>query len=228
IEIQDRQRLLIHHSVASSVDGLLRGQPSQAELRYRDPGGEICKEQTTPPSLEERESGQANAGPSFIPQPTVQEPLEPLRVYPYGIARNRLERAARRMRVPVYMTKGLGQAEVLLTTKSFYRKRPRLVADAEQRGLPVYVLRANTVAQMEACLSDVFDLESRPSDALRQALQEVEGAIRQVQGGIPEVTLSPQNSYIRRRQHEMARTANLASESRGKEPHRRVRIFREE
>ena len=228
IEIQDRQRLLIHHSVAGSVDGLLRGQPPQAELRYRGSGGEVRKEQIVPPSLDERGSGRTDVAPPPGPAPLVKETLEPLRVFPYGIARNRLERAARRMRVPVYLAKDLGQAEVLVTTKNFYRKRPRTVADAERRGLPVYVLRANTVAQMEACLSDVFDLENRPSDPLRQTLQEAETAIRQVQGGVAEVTLSPQNSYVRRRQHEMAREANLMSESRGKEPHRRVCIYREE
>jgi len=42
-----------------------------------------------------------------------------------------------------------------------------------------------------------------------------------------EMTLSPQNAYIRRTQHEMARAANLVSHSRGKEPRRRVRIYRE-
>jgi len=226
IEIQDRQRLLIHPSVAESVDGLLRGRPSQAELRYRDSGGAIHKEQTTPSSLEERESGRPGVAP-VSPVHVVREALEPVRIFPYGIARNRLERAARRMHAPIYLAKDLGQAEVLVTTKNFYRKRPRLVADAERRGLPVYVLRANTVAQMEAALSDIFDLESRDSDPLRRALQEAEEAIRQVQGGVPEVELAPQNSYVRRRQHELARAADLASESRGKEPRRRVRIYRE-
>jgi stage III sporulation protein SpoIIIAA len=191
IEIQDRQRLLIHYSVAESVDGLLRGQLPQAELRYRDAGGEIRKEQAAPSSLEERESGRPGPQP---PGPVIRasEGLEPVRIYPYGIARNRLERAARRMRVPIHLVNNLGEAGVLITTKGFYRKRPRMVMDAERRGLPIYVLRANTVAQMEA------------------------------------VTLSPQSAYIRRRQHELAYAANLASESRGKEPHRRVRIYREE
>ena len=156
------------------------------------------------------------------------EAREPVRVFAYGIARNRLERAARRMHVPVYLVNDLGQAGVLITTKGFYRKRPRLVVDAERQGLPIYVLRANTVAQMEAALSDIFDLETVPPDPLRRALQEAEEAIRQVLGGIPEVELSPQNAYIRRRQHELARAANLASESLGKEPRRRVRIYREE
>ena len=227
IEIQDRQRLLIHPSVAESVDGLLRGQSLQAELRYRDPEGEIRKERAASTSLEERESGRSDA-PHAGPVLQVSEALEPVRIYPYGIARNRLERAARRMRVPIHLVNNLGEAGVLITTKGFYRKRPRMVTDAEQRGLPVYVLRANTVAQMEACLNDIFDLESRASDPLRQALREAENGIRQVQGGVPEVTLSPQTAYIRRRQHELVYAANLASESRGKEPHRRVRIFREE
>jgi hypothetical protein len=227
IEIQDRQRLLTHPSVAESVDGLLRGRPLQAELRYRDPDGEIHKEHATPPSLEERESGRPGAVPPS-PAHVVSEALEPLRVFPYGIARNRLERAARRMHVPVYLAKDLGQAQVLITAKGFYRKRPRIIVDAERRGMPIYVLRANTVTQMEACLNDVFELESRPSTSLDQALREAEEAIRQVQGGVPEVELSPQNAYTRRRQHELVRAADLVSESRGKEPGRRVYIYRQE
>ena len=131
------------------------------------------------------------------------------------------------MHVPFHLVNDLGQAGVLITTKGFYRKRPRLIVDAERRGLPIYVMRANTVAQMEACLGDIFDLENRPPTSLDEALREAEEAIRQVQGGVPEVELSPQNAYIRRRQHEMARAARLASESRGREPDRRVCIHRE-
>jgi stage III sporulation protein SpoIIIAA len=227
IEIQDRQRLLIHHSVAASVDGLLRGRPPQAELRHRDSGGEIHTQKVTPPSFGERESGRPSAAP-ISRAPVVTEPLAPVRVLPYGVARNRLERAARRMRVPVYLAKDIGEAEVLVTTKGFYRKRPRIIVDAERRGLPIYVLRANTVAQMEACLSDIFELEGRQSAAMGEALREAEEAIQQVLGGVPEMKLSPQSAYIRRRQHEMARAAHLASASQGKEPHRQVRIFRGE
>jgi len=227
IEIQDRQQLLIHHSVAESVDGLLRRRPPQAELRHRDSSGKIRTDQVTPPAFGERESARPGAAPAR-PTPVVSEALAPVRILPYGVARNRLERAARRMRVPVYMAKDIGQAEVLITTKGFYRKRPRLVVDAERRGLPIYVLRANTVAQMEACLSDIFELEGRPSAALDEALREAEEAIRQVLGDVPEMELSPQSAYIRRRQHELARAAHLASASQGKEPYRQVRIFRGE
>jgi stage III sporulation protein SpoIIIAA len=227
IEIQDRQKLLIHHDVTESVDALLRGQPLQAELRYRDDAGEIRKEKAAPGSLEDREKGRPGAVTS-IAAPVLTDRHEPVRILPYGIARNRLERATRRMHVPVHLASNLGEAEVLITTKGFYRKRPRMVVDAERRGLPIYVLRANTVAQMEACLSDIFDLDNRTPDPVRQALREAEEAIRQVQAGVPEVELSPQNAYVRRRQHEMAQVADLGSYSAGEGAERRVRVCRRE
>ena len=224
IEIQDRQKLIIHHSMAESVDGLLRGHPPQAELRYRDDSGEIHTEQTTPASLAERESRQPSPAPVIR---ETREAKEPVRIFPYGIARDRLERAARRMHAPIYLANDLGQAEVLITTKRFYRKRPRPIVDAEQRGLPIYVMRVNTIAQMETCLSDLLAPQTRSSDTLHQALREAEEAIRQVRGGESEIELSPQNAYARRRQHELAREAELVSKSEGKEPHRRVWIYRE-
>jgi stage III sporulation protein SpoIIIAA len=224
IEIQDRQRLLVHHSVADSVDAMLRGQPVQAELRYRDESGQIHTEETTPPSLRERES---NFQPSRVSAPIVPDALKPVRVYSYGIARNRLMRAAKRMRLPVYLVDNLSEASVLITTKGYYRKRPRVIADAERRGMPIYALRANTVAQMEACLSDIFHLDGS-LDPLQQALREAEDAIRQVQSGVPEVELAPQDAYVRRRQHELVRAHDLSSRSWGKEPNRRVRVFQEE
>jgi stage III sporulation protein SpoIIIAA len=224
VEIQDRQRLLIHHNVTESVDALLRGRPLQAQLRYRDDDGEIHTE-TTLNSLESREGGQANAAP---PPVIAFDGRETVRIFPYGIARNRLDRATRRMHVPVHLVKNMGEAEVVMTTKSFYRKRPRMIVDAERRGLPIYVLRANTVAQMEACLSDVFDLDSSSPDPLREGLREAEEAVRQVLAGVPEVELSPQNAYVRRRQHEMAQTASLGSYSTGEGSERRVTICRKD
>jgi stage III sporulation protein SpoIIIAA len=227
VEMQDRQRLLIHTDVTESVDALLRGRPLDAEVRFRGADGEVQRERVRPAPLEERNHEQprrVTLDEAFVPPISVTEPL---RVFPYGIARDRLERAAQRMQVPLQMVNDLRDAAVVITSKGFYRRRPRLVSDAERRGLPVYVLRANTVAQMEACLSDHFQLERRPADPLQRALREVEEAIQQVLHGADEVELSPQNAFIRRQQHEMIRAANLASRSTGEEPHRRVRVYRE-
>jgi stage III sporulation protein SpoIIIAA len=224
IEIQDRQRLLIHQDVANSVDHMLRGQPLQADLRYRDSEGEIQTERAMPASIGDQD--RTRPVQNRTRSPRTPTPARPVQIYPYGIARNRLQQAAKRMQFPINIVDKLNQAEIMVTTKAFYRKRPRIVADAEKRGLPIYVLRANTVSQMETCLNDLFELEGE-EDPLSYALREAENAIQQVHAGVLEVELSPQNAYVRRKQHEMAREADLTSSSRGKEPHRRVCIYRE-
>jgi hypothetical protein len=123
----------------------------------------------------------------------------------------------------------VGQADVLVTLRSYYRKRMRPIVDAENRGIPIYVLRSNTVNQMQQFLADLFELskEQETEPAVERALRDTQGAITAVLNGERWVELPPATSYIRRLQHQMARQANLTSHSYGKEPHRRVRIYRE-
>jgi stage III sporulation protein SpoIIIAA len=220
VEIQDRQRLAVHHDVAAAVDAILRGRSLPAEIRYRDEQGEVQIEEATfrPPSLQE--------GP-IRPPSKPAAPLATLHAYPYGIARNRLDQAASRLHLPVVIVDDLEKAEVVITLKQYYRKHPRVIADAEEEGIPIYVLRSNTIKQMQSCLADIFGLEVGEMDPFAVAMRETQEAIQKVLAGANSVNLSPQNAYIRRRQHQMARQANLVSHSYGKEPRRRVRIYRE-
>ena len=48
-----------------------------------------------------------------------------------------------------------------------------------------------------------------------------------VQSGEEEVELSPQSAYIRRLQHIIAQRSDLGSRSAGRDPNRRVRIYKE-
>ncbi len=220
VEIQDRQRLAVHHNVAAAVDAILRGRSLPAGIRYRDERGEVQIEEATlpPPSLGE--------GP-IRPPSKPAAPLTALHVYPYGIARNRLHQAASRLHLPVVIVDDLEKAGVVITLKQHYRKRPRVIADAEEEGIPLYVLRSNTIKQMQSCLVDIFGLKVEETDPFAIAIRETQEAIQKVLAGANSVSLSPQNAYIRRRQHQMARQANLISRSRGKEPRRKVRIYRE-
>ena len=59
------------------------------------------------------------------------------------------------------------------------------------------------------------------------ANEETIAAINAVLNGERWVELQPASAAIRRQQHQMARQANLVSHSYGKEPRRRVRIYRE-
>jgi stage III sporulation protein SpoIIIAA len=151
--------------------------------------------------------------------------LPTLRVFPHGISRKRLEQAIRDVGLPVIVAREPDEADVAMTLRSEYRQKPPAIREAEDRGLPVYVLKANTIAQMQASLASVFALEVDPREA---ALQETEQAIGLVIKQQEPVELAPQNAYIRRLQHQMAERANLVSRSRGREPYRRVRLYPDE
>ncbi|MHB8960551.1 MAG: R3H domain-containing nucleic acid-binding protein [Candidatus Limnocylindrales bacterium] len=148
--------------------------------------------------------------------------LPTLRVFPHGISRRRLEQAIKDLELPVIIARDPEEADVVMTLRSEYRQKPAAVRDAEERGLPIYVLKANTIAQMQASLTSVFALEVDPREA---ALRETEQAITQVLKQQEPIELAPQNAYIRRLQHQMAERANLVSRSRGREPYRRVRLY---
>jgi stage III sporulation protein SpoIIIAA len=164
-----------------------------------------------------------------VPSESHRTPLQMVRVYPYGVARDRLLQAAKRLGVPAQIVKDPGEAEVLVTLRSYYRDRQQAVIQAEQRGMPIFVLRANTVSQMEQFLSDLFNLsEIVPDDSeLDLVKNQTQAAIAAVLNGERWVDLPPGPAAARRLQHELARDAELVSHSYGKEPRRHVRIFRE-
>ena len=150
-----------------------------------------------------------------------------MRLYAFGVSKHRLKQAARQIGVPAVFVDSLDDADVLITAKSYYRQRPRAIVEAEQDNVPIYVLRSNSVAQMESCLADLFGLTDGARVPYESAIEETEEAIRRVLAGERVVDLSPQNAFVRRQQHQLARASNLVSHSYGKEPMRRVRIFRE-
>ncbi|GIW06304.1 MAG: hypothetical protein KatS3mg060_1109 [Dehalococcoidia bacterium] len=153
--------------------------------------------------------------------------LRPRRIYPFGISRSRLEQAIREMQVPASIVDSVDQADVVMTLKSYYRQRNPGLRDAEVRGIPVFVLKQNTVLQMEQSLGHMFDIGAIEGDPVASAQREAEEAIDEVLRTGQPVELTPQNAFIRRLQHEIAERYQVGSESTGREPHRRVRIFRD-
>ncbi|HEU0236423.1 MAG TPA: R3H domain-containing nucleic acid-binding protein [Candidatus Limnocylindrales bacterium] len=148
--------------------------------------------------------------------------LPTLRVLPIGISRKRLEQSIRELQLPVIVARDVDDADVVMTLKNEYRQKTPMLREAEERAMPIYVLKSNTVLQMQASLTSIFSLEIDPREA---ALRETEEAIGIVMKQAEPVELSPQNAYIRRLQHQMAERANLVSRSRGREPYRRVRLY---
>ena len=216
VEIQDWGRVVVRPDVAEAVDSILDGRLIPPEIRYRDEEGEIHTEQMTFPAAEGERA--------FRPAREAAQRRSPLAVYPYGISQHRLQQAAKGLKVPITIVDDLVEAEAVFTLRNYYRKRPQRISDAERKGISVYVLRSNTITQMESCLADIFGVQV-DADPLALAVEETQRAIEKVLSGARSAELSPRNSYIRRYQHEMARQAKLYSRSRGKEPRRRVRIY---
>jgi stage III sporulation protein SpoIIIAA len=164
------------------------------------------------------------------------------RIYPFGVSRDRLEKVIAGLRVPAVIVRDMDEATMVMTLKNYYRQGSQRVRQAEERGVPVYVLRNNTTTQMERQLVDVFNITSTADEEqlppqrsgrrgeerlMQDAIVETETAITQVLNGERQVVdLQPRSSYVRRLQHEMAERYNVRSESHGREPNRRVKILK--
>ncbi len=173
------------------------------------------------------------------PQPLVKT----LRVYPFGVSRDRLSESARQLRVPIVVTNNQSDADAVITLKNYYRRQPERLQQAQEDHKLIIILKNNTIAQMQHALAHIFDIPTADAppddeeesgevqesdDSTMRALLETEDAIHQVLNkDLITAELAPANAYIRRLQHQMATRYNLISRSRGKEPYRRVKIFRE-
>jgi hypothetical protein len=121
----------------------------------------------------------------------------------------------------------LDDANLFITSKSFYRRKPQQVKNAEAANLPIYALKSNTSPQIRQLLTTLYPTNNGDrADSLQLALNEAEEAVSLVKEGQETVELSPQSAYIRRLQHLIAERNDLSSRSRGNEPARRVRIYK--
>jgi stage III sporulation protein SpoIIIAA len=148
-----------------------------------------------------------------------------VRIYAFGVNRSRLESQIRSLGLPATVVSEQRQADVVLTVRNYYRRKPQALRDAEASGVPVHVLRSNSAANIEQELLHISHLDAAPvPGAAQNALRETEEAIARVLETSAPVELSPQSAYIRRLQHQLAEQHSLASRSTGKEPYRRVQI----
>jgi len=218
VEIQDWDKVAIHPEVNQAVDATLRGLPVTTETRWLDESGEVKTAQETPvTAIRKSAKGKRLTAKN-----------EPLRLYLFGINRARLEQAAKGMQLTLDIVNDLTSASLFITSKNYYRRKPQKVRDAEASHLPIYVLRSSTPPQIRQLLNDIYASGSRDrSELLQLALSEAEEAVAQVKNSQQEIELSPQSAYIRRLQHLLARRHNLPSQSTGRDPARRVRIYRE-
>ncbi len=222
VEIQGQDRLVVHSPLQQVVDYLLAGIDMEPEIRVRTAKGEIQVEQ----GLGKKRFGTATAP---VPEPMdgpgqFLAPHRMLRIFPYGVNRDRLEKAIQKLGAPAVIVRDLESADRIITQKSHEKKQSRRLREMQDSGVPLSVVRNNTLTQMEHFLLSIFNLQEDKAQEL-EAAQAAEQAVSEVfQTGL-QVELRPQNSYLRSLQHKIAERYGLFSESQGQEPRRRVIVY---
>jgi nucleoside-triphosphatase THEP1 len=246
VEIQSWSRVAVHAEVAQTVDAVLRGHSVTPETRELEEDGTVSRgwqRASAPPEFQvapfrdtpSRPSGSWRDddphGPvgAELPPPAGNGAGQTARVHPFGVSRERLAQAAQQARLPVRLADSVAEADMVLTTKAHYRRGAAALRDAEQQGLPVFVLRRNTPEQIVGFLQQIAHAEAE-TDADRpfgSGTAEAEQGVAQILTGEADaVELQPQSAFVRSMQHRIAEQAKLRSQSVGREPRRRVTIRR--
>ncbi len=227
VEIHDRNRLAIYPDIAVVVDRFLAGGRLAPELRVRDENGGFTVEEPS-------------EGGEFPPETRSEGPVEPeryprrqrlrrpTRIYPIGISRSRLDKAIRDLRSPVKLADQPVNADVILSLKAQRKREPKKLKQALDQGVEFFTIKSNTLAQIKGFLGENFPAATsgnQQRDLVETALGQAEDAIVRVQRNPQPVELTPQNSYVRRLQHELVGEHGLRSESVGQSPFRRVVVF---
>jgi stage III sporulation protein SpoIIIAA len=222
VEIRNRDEFSVFHDTASVVDASLRGKSIRPEIRVRKAEGyEVIEqakrvEEMAPPKRRPRERERERERESATPKT--------IRIYPYGVSRDRLARAINDLHVAATIARTPKDADVVLTLKAHEKRQPKTLKELEDEGLQLSIIRSNTVSQMKLYLMQAFGLEDQKGEE-DEAMQEVQEAVDRVMSYGKPVELSPQSAHIRRLQHQLIEQHGLGSESRGEVPWRRVIVL---
>jgi stage III sporulation protein SpoIIIAA len=257
VEMHSRQRWLVHRDVATTVDLLLRGQSARPQIRELSEAGELRLQEAPAPPAEPGATRSprspmpqpdpvarsphrptaAAAGPANGPAPLQDElpgPPPPLRVCGVGVSRALLEEAARSRSLALEVVEAPEGADLLLSLRGQLGREPGLRRRAQDLGLPILVIKSESLHQLQRALERVYD--RRPSgttegdvtdlDDAHAALEECRLAVEQVvlPQGRP-VELLPRSEPVRQMQTELVNHYRLRSAVFGRGQQQRLRVF---
>jgi stage III sporulation protein SpoIIIAA len=215
VEMVDREEVIVHADTAAAVDRMLRGAAPGGERREKAGDGQIRVE------AEEQE-------PDRVPllQSRGEEPVPrgPVRIYPYALSRDLLERVIRSLRLNARTVGGPEQSDLIIALRSRGEDR-RLRRMGEVCGVPIHYIKRNTANEMRRLLERVFYvMDGFEGDEVQEMVAETEDAIRRVLAEGVEVELAPRPAALRKMQHRLIAGRGLLAESTGREPQRHLVI----
>ncbi|MBF2021736.1 MAG: single-stranded DNA-binding protein [Hydrococcus sp. C42_A2020_068] len=181
VEMLERQRWVVHESVADTVDSLLRGHQPHLQVRTMNGNGRVEITRTVPRVPVHRQSisyelldvsesnGWRKTG-QIIPFPNVQfsdsvryklalmGKTAPLRLYAYGIGLHQLMSAIETLNLPIVLTRKIEKADAILALRSHLRKNADLPRIAKNYRVPIHILKTNTISQITQALQQLSDM----------------------------------------------------------------------
>jgi len=258
VEIRERNTVAIHKDVATHVDRILRSITVQLEIRKLNSDGSITSsmEKIVAPknkldinkfSPPPRINGQNYPATLPTSKNKTQTPthVKEKILFLFGIPKSTLLESAEHLASNIRITENSNEAEIFVTTKQHYNRRPSTIRQAEKSGIPVHIIRRASREQINHFLRRFSTINpnlnqqtTNGSANLKQpnlgawdnngnmeelsAMQEAVTAISRLNSKSKMVKLSPQPTYIRRMQHGLATDNNIGSSSSGKDPYRKV------
>ena len=276
VEMHSRHRWLVHRDVARTVDLLLRGQLPRPQVRELDGDGRLHLRETPqpqPPGQPPSASRQAPVRPRGTPLAPVplpdlhggrDEPADsadapdptapisdqrPLQLCISGVSQVLLEQAIRSRRLPVQAVEAVEEADAVLAVRQQLGRAPELRRRAQDAGVPILVIKADTLPQIQRGLERLLqrqganraagseapadapgaegtDRQTSATDDALAALEECRLAVEQLvlPQGQP-VELLPRSEAVRQMQADLAARYQLESAVFGSGRQQRLRIF---
>ena len=240
IEIIDRNTLAVYRNTSEAVDYILRGWPIRPELRKVDKdysknlaGDAINKqEEVAIPVAQQVQKPEDNQMNFSFSRQKYCEQNKPLRkLYLYAVSRTIVEKIIERLDFNVEITRNVDDADIVLAHKNFAKGGAKVLNTAKEYRAQIFYVKTNSMAQIQKVLKDALDIRpyDNPDDTgycdeSEAALDEAKNAIKQVQDGASCVELSPQNTQIRKLQHELVEQYGMQSTSIGEGENRHLRV----
>lgn len=213
VEMEDRDELVVHSDTGAAVDAILRGFQPASERREQSANGSIRVARHEPP-------------PTSAPPRTEPGQREgPLRVYPYALSRDLLERVIRSLGLDARSVGNPEQADMVIALRSrnedFRLKRILETTDAS-----LHLIKRNTANEMRRLLQQAMHvIEGIDDEEVQEAVKEAEAGVRQVLDEGGEVALPPRRPALRKMQHRIIAGHRLMAMSTGREPDRHLVIY---
>ncbi len=215
VEMVDRDDLIVHPDTAAAVDMLLRGRAPRGEHREQAANGQIHVQ------IPEEEPLRV-AVPSY--PMTEPAPRGPVRIYPYALSRDLLERVIRGLGLNARSISRAEQADLVIALRS-RSDEPRLRKEMEDSDAIIHFIKRNTANEIRRLLQRTFHvMEGSEADEVQEMVMETQAAIRLVLEEGEGVSLSPRRPALRKMQHRMIAGHGLLAESTGREPQRHLVI----